>query len=244
MIAVTEQEYWLDGLRVFTHADWLSRFPGLVQGITARVAELDFGPSAEDLTSDGWQQLQAATGIRRVARCRQVQGADVVLCDGRQHSGVHVVGEADALVTAGEGLLLGVTVADCVPVFLVDPERRALGLAHAGWRGIAAGVVEATLARMKELGADVASMYAHLGPAICGQCYEVGPEVIRALGASPARTGRVDLRAHVAQSSLTAGVAPERVTVSSGCTRCDSDNFYSYRRGDRNRRMCAFLGWS
>jgi YfiH family protein len=241
MIAATEHEYWLADLRVFRHSDWLSRFPGLVQGVTARLNALD---SAEDPLSNGCARLQAATGIRRVARCRQVHGADVALCDDRQPAGVHWVGEADALVTAGEGVLLVVTVADCVPIFMVDPGQGVLGLAHAGWRGAASGVVGATLARMNELGAELSSLHVHLGPAICGACYEVGPEVTAALGGLPAGTRRVDLRAHIARSSVRAGVDPQRVSVSNGCTRCDSDNFYSYRGGDRNRRMCAFLGWS
>lgn len=241
MIAATEHEYRLNDLRVFRHSDWLSRFPGLVQGVTARVAELDL---SEERLSNAWERLQAATGMRRVARCRQMHGADVVLCDDRQPAGVHCVGEADALVTAGEGVLLVVSVADCVPIFMVDPGQGVLGLAHAGWRGAASGVVGATLARMNQLGADLTSLYVHLGPAICGECYEVGPEVAAALGGLPAGTRRVDLRAHIARSCVRAGVDPERVTVSSGCTRCDSDNFYSYRGGDRNRHMCAFLGRS
>ncbi len=139
---------------------------------------------------------------------------------------------------------MAVTVADCVPVFLIDPGARLLGLAHAGWRGTAAGVVPATVARMGELGSEAASLYAHLGPAICGECYEVGPEVVAALGAVSLSPRRVDLRRHIAGQLAALGLHPGRVTVSDGCTRCDSGRYFSYRGGDRGQRMCAFLGWA
>jgi YfiH family protein len=164
----------------------------------------------------------------------------VVTYDDQGSSGAAELGHGDAIVTARAGVLLAVTVADCVPVFMVDPERRLLGLAHAGWRGAAAGVVESALEAMRRLGAD--ELYVHLGPAICGRCYEVGPEVAAALG-SPSETRYVDLRAHLAQGVVAAGVDGGRLTASSGCTRCESASFFSYRGGDRGRRMCAFLGW-
>jgi len=252
-VTAVEREISLDGLRVFGQADWGVRFPGLVQGITARAPELDFGlqeaaerpeeAAASRTPADGWSRLQAATRVGRVARCRQVHGSAVAVYENLGPAGVEVLGHADALVTGRAGVLLAVTIADCVPVFLLDPERRVLGLAHAGWRGTAAGVVEATFDAMCRLGAEVASLHAHLGPAICGRCYEVGPEVPAALGGMPEGTRFVDLRAHIASTVTAAGVDPERLTASSCCTRCDAAAFFSHRGGDRGRRMCAFLGW-
>jgi YfiH family protein len=244
----TEVETRLGDLRVFKHAGWAARFPDLAQGITGRGPELDFGTDDPDPadgdrgSSDGWALLQDFSGIDRVARCRQVHGSDVIVCENLHPSGVAVLGQADAMVTDRAGVLLAVTVADCVPVFLVDPQRRLLGLAHAGWRGTAAGIVGATLDAMRRLGASPASLYVHLGPAICGACYEVGPEVQAALGGSR-ETRQVDLRAHIERSLTEAGVDGERLTASVACTRCDSGSFFSYRGGDRGRRMCAFLGW-
>jgi YfiH family protein len=243
-----EIETRLGELRVFRHAEWAARFPDLVQGITGRAVEFDFGTAerypadGDGDTSDGWALLQSSSGIRRVARCRQVHGADVVDYGGQHSSGVAVLGHGDAIVTDRPGVLLAVTVADCVPVFMVDPERRLLGLAHAGWRGTAAGVVASTLEALRRLGADAASLYVHLGPAICGRCYEVGPEVPAALGGSH-ETRHVDLRAHIARGLAEAGVDGERLTASTACTRCNTGSFFSYRGGDRGRRMCAFLGW-
>ena len=234
-------------LTLYRNPGWRTAFPGLQQGITGR-GDARFAParpvSLPSLARDGWGQLAAATDIDTIARCRQVHGARVVVCDRALPAGVNLMGDADAMVTARSDLLLAVTVADCVPVFLVDPGRRVVGLAHAGWRGTAAGVVGAALEGMRGLGALEAEVHAHLGPAICGNCYEVGPEVTAALGGWPENTRRVDLRAHIRRDLEGMGLLPDRITVSGACTRCGSRGFYSYRGGDRDRRMCAFLGWS
>jgi YfiH family protein len=249
MTDAVELETRLGSLRVHRQAAWVTRCPDLAQGITGRTSRNDFGSptaaggSAASQTAAGWSALQRATGIPRVARCRQVHGATVISVDRPEAEGLHVLGEADALVTDRAGVLLTVTVADCVPVYFVDPGRRALGLAHAGWRGTAAGVVGATLARMWDLGSSADEIQVHLGPAICGKCYEVGPEVTAALGLAPAERSYVDLRERIALQVAAAGVGVDRLTVSSGCTRCNRGRFYSYRGGDRGRRMCAYLGW-
>jgi hypothetical protein len=116
-----EIETRLGELRVFRHAEWAARFPDLVQGITGRAVEFDFGTAerypadGDGGTSDGWALLQSSSGICRVARCRQVHGADVVDYGGQHSSGVAVLGHGDAIVTDRPGVLLAVTVADCVP---------------------------------------------------------------------------------------------------------------------------------
>ncbi len=241
----SEVEVRLDGLTVFRQPGWATRFPGLVQGLTGREPHLRFGrrENGDTGSEEGWERLKRATGLPRLARCRQVHGARVARLGGAKAADWEG-GEADALVTTADGVLLAVTVADCVPVFVVDPDRRLLGLAHAGWRGTAAGVVEATLAALEELGADPASLHLHLGPAICGHCYEVGPEVPAALGGVAAEARRVDLREVIVRRALSAGAMAGQVTVSGLCTRCAPGRFYSYRGGDRGRRMCAFLGWA
>lgn len=250
-----EHETRLDGLRVFRQSAWAARFPGLVQGVTGRADDLDFSLPAEPLRAGrreptsmaaeagGWDRLLAATGMAAVARCRQVHGQDLVIQEGALTPGVHMLGDADALVTRESGVLLAVTVADCVPVFIVDPESRQLGLAHAGWRGTAAGVVEGTLRALCDRGSRVSSLHVHLGPAICGRCYEVGPEVIAALGGSAESPQYLDLRRHIARIAADAGVTERHLTVSSHCSRCEADAFFSYRGGDRGHRMCAYLGW-
>ncbi|MCW5746379.1 MAG: peptidoglycan editing factor PgeF [Alphaproteobacteria bacterium] len=84
--------------------------------------------------------------------------------------------QADGLVTATAGIALGVLSADCAPVLLADPEHRVIGAAHAGWRGALAGIVEATVAAMEQLGARRDRIHAAIGPCIARDSYEVGPE--------------------------------------------------------------------
>ncbi len=244
MSAAAELEARLGGITVFACSAWADRFPGLVHGVTTRAAGLRFG-SGPDADPDGWERLREAARFEHLARCRQVHGARVALCRRPPGPpGVHRLAEADALVTPDPGVLLAVTVADCVPVFVVDPDRRVAALAHAGWRGTAAGVVEATLAALRSLGSRPDSWHVYLGPAICKRCYEVGPEVLAALGADAAEGRLLDLRAEVARRARAAGADPARVRVSEACTRCDEGRFYSYRGGAGGRRMCAFVGWA
>jgi YfiH family protein len=83
---------------------------------------------------------------------------------------------ADGLVTRRQGIALGILTADCAPVLLADPEAGVIGAAHAGWRGAQAGILEATVAAMVELGARPAGILAAIGPCIAQRSYEVGPE--------------------------------------------------------------------
>ena len=138
-------------------------------------------------------------------------------------------------------MLLTVAVADCIPVFIVDAEGRAVALVHAGWRGVAAGIVEAAIGRLVRWNPGAAGhLWVHCGPAICGRCYEVGPEVhaaVRPEQEAPAGPAPIDLRGAVAARVVRAGAGAERVTVSAHCTRCGGDDFFSHRGGSSGRQM-------
>lgn len=140
--------------------------------------------------------------------------------------------DADAIVTAGRGLTLMVRAADCVPVLFADPEAQVIGAAHAGRLGLVRGVVPATVARMRELGAD--RITAWVGPHICGACYEVPAtlrdEVAATVPASRATTSwgtpALDIGAGVRAQLAADGV---EVVDAGRCTR-ESPDLYSYRR--------------
>jgi YfiH family protein len=146
------------------------------------------------------------------------------------------LGDGDGLVTADPGVVLAVLTADCAPVLLADPAAGVVGALHAGWRGLAAGVVEAGVAAMAELGADPAATVALVGPAVGGCCYEVGPEVREAVGdrlpAALATTGdgrpALDPAAGAAQALALAGVG--QVTVAAECTFELEERYFSHRR--------------
>ena len=130
-----------------------------------------------------------------------------------------------------------------LPVFVVEPRRRAVALLHAGWRGAAAGILELGLEVLGErLGSRAEDLLVHLGPAICGSCYEVGPEVFRGLGLpEPGAPAPVDLRAALAHRAVAAGVAAGSISVSAHCTLCGDAGLFSHRRGDRARQV-GYLG--
>lgn len=143
-------------------------------------------------------------------------------------------GEGDALVTAERGLGLGVLVADCVPVLLADPEARVVAVAHAGRKGVLTGVVHRALDAMVARGADPARVRAVVGPAVCGQCYEVpvamrdevAAAVPETFATTRAGTPGLDLPSGVIAQLASRGVAAARVAR---CTLEDPELF-SHRR--------------
>ena len=232
----------------FTHPEWRARFPWLIQGTTGRgspAEPFDLGiysvASAAADVMDSWEQLRLATGLPAVVHARQVHGAEV-----RVHTlgpaGLHLTRACDGHATVDVGVLLAVTTADCVPVSIVDPVKGAVALLHAGWRGTAFGIVERGIETLAAASSTRADLHVHLGPAICGECYEVGPEVFEALGL-PAPTGPepVDLREVMARRVRDAGVPPEQITRSTLCTQCDGGLLFSHRAGDGGRQV-GYLG--
>jgi YfiH family protein len=146
------------------------------------------------------------------------------------------LGDADGLVIGEPGVVLAVLTADCVPVLLADPGAGVVGAVHAGWRGLAAGVVEAGMAAMAELGADPGACVGLVGPAAGGCCYEVGEDVREAVGSrypatlATTRDGRpaLDPAAGAAQALQRAGVG--QVRVAGECTIDLAERFFSHRR--------------
>lgn len=151
----------------------------------------------------------------------------------------------DAVVTAIRGLALGVLVADCMPVLLADPVAPVVGAAHAGRRGLAAGVLQATLAAMTELGARADRTVAVIGPAICGRCYEVPAkmqaEVEAAVPGTSCRTSAgtpgLDLPAGALRLLRAAGVQAGAIGI---CT-AEDPRFYSFRRDGLTGRFAGIV---
>ncbi len=185
---------------------------------------------------------------------RQVHGRTVRWVgapDGPSPSAVRGL-EGDALVTRAPGVPVAVLVADCVPILLWDPEGPAVAAVHAGWRGTARGIVTAVLEEMRaRVGTEPSRVRAAIGPAICGDCYEVGPQVagelLDVLDASdvvsspPGERERVDLRRANRALLRRAGVPDDAIEEVGGCTCCGRDLF-SYRRdGPRSGRQMGVI---
>ncbi len=242
--------------------------PGLVHGLTTRVGGASEAPyrslNLGLATADEPDRVQE--NRTRVARALdfdtfqtpyQVHGSAVV--DAASLDGDRP--RADAVVTDEPGRLIGVLGADCPGLLLVDVQRRALAVVHAGWRGFAAGVVraafEALEARYASQGAD---LRVFLGAAISGTHYEVDEPVLDAVGmqlqpgwkapeagiVSPTRPGhaRLDLRQAIRHQLEMLGISPAQIECEESCTYADEERFFSHRRdGAMSGRHALVAGW-
>lgn len=169
---------------------------------------------------------------------RQVHGTTVIDADARPS-----FPEADAAVARQPGRVCAVVFADCMPVLLTDSEATVVGIAHAGWRGLAGGVLESCLSAMA---VAPSRLIAWLGPAIGPRAYEVGDEVRAAFAGSedafaPSRPGHwlLDLYAVARQRLARRGVA--RIYGGGFCTYTERERFFSYRRDHAAERLAAAL---
>ena len=231
-----------DDAGLHVHPVWAVDLPWVVQGISSRPHDMSlFGGAPAGSVVPRWQQLRDRLLCSAIVHSRQVHAADVLLHEAVP-PGVLIAQDADGHATRQTGLLLSVSVADCVPVHVVAPEARAVALLHAGWRGAAAGILERGVdALTRHLGAHVSELHIHFGPAICGDCYEVGAEVPRGLGVTDVGVTHVDLRAHLVERAHALGIAARRLTVSAHCTRHGDSPFHSHRGGAAERQI-AVLG--
>jgi hypothetical protein len=229
----------LSGDAAVRHA-FFTRHGGVSQGVFASL-NCGFG-SADDPGQVARNRALAMDRIGlaedRLVTCYQVHSATVITVEmpwRREESP-----RADGMVTARPGIALGVLAADCAPVLFADAEAEVVGAAHGGWRGALTGILEATVARMAELGASPARIRAGIGPCIAQASYEVGPEfpgrfaeTDRDSGAffvAAARDGhfRFDLPGYIEHRLARLGLgAVERAPHD---TVADPDNFFSYRR--------------
>ncbi|MEO8201979.1 MAG: polyphenol oxidase family protein [Gemmatimonadota bacterium] len=228
---------------------WRQRF-GVVAGITGRGAgevPFDLGlwttrPVGEVMAR--WRSLRHAESEYQGHVLGNQVHQDRVVWHDRLQEGWTIIEGVDGHATRQAGLMLYVTVADCTPVFLVDPVAKAIALVHAGWRGTAAGIlgraVEALSTGSNCLPSNIVM---HCGVAICGMCYEVGSEVMAGLGlaASGAGPWHADIRAVLVDQARALGIS--RVSISSLCSAHDRKDFFSHRAsGGKDGRMVAYLG--
>ena len=224
---------------MLTHAPWTA-LPGLAHGFLGRT---------ECAAASAWDAVVARAGAPfPVVTARQVHGTRVAIAAPGPPP------EADGLVSATAGQLVGVVTADCMPLLLIDRGRRVAAAVHAGWRGAAAGVIEAAVAKLgAAFQADAPSLEAAIGPAIGACCYEVGDEVLDAFRARVGDTtapawsrhdGRLYVDLRVAARLLLRAAGVGRVAVVGPCTACGSGHC-SYRRdGAGAGRQLSFVGWA
>lgn len=211
---------------------------GLLAFTTTRQAgsfNLGGGEPAASVFGRWWDLLEQLSPMApRLASARQVHGTRVVEHES-DWTGWARTPDADGHLALDTPTAMAVTLADCVPVFIGHPTGGA-AILHAGWRGTEAGIVQSALALLARRGVDAGDLTAHLGPAICGRCYEVGPDVYRRLtGIAVNKPTAVDIRAILDAQLRAAGV--KRISISALCTKCNNDRFFSHRAGDAGRQL-------
>jgi YfiH family protein len=169
---------------------------------------------------------------------RQVHGTTVIEADAQK-----LLQEADAAVARNAGTVCAVMMADCMPVLLAHEGGSVVGIAHAGWRGLAAGVIEATLDAMTVAPQEIIGW---LGPAIGPRVYEVGDEVRAAFAGheaafTPTRPGHWLLDLYAVARARLARKGVRAVYGGDFCTYSEQERFFSYRRDRDSRRMAAVI---
>ncbi|NCB42781.1 MAG: peptidoglycan editing factor PgeF [Clostridia bacterium] len=203
------------------------------------------------------EELAAQAALRGSAALRLslVHGKEIVNVTAhdlvRACDGILDYDDVDGAVTNEPGIILTTGHADCLPVYLYDPIHHAIGLAHAGWKGTLANIAQALVqAMMQHFASEPIKMKAYIGPGIGACCFEVGREVSDAFSDAYAWALEYTLAKENGQFNLDIKNINKRqleicgledITISSLCTKCREDLFFSYRRNKEKGRMLAYI---
>jgi YfiH family protein len=211
-------------------------------------ASIDFTPvdfdSPMTVVQRAYLQKECARDIPQVFWRKQVHGDDILAAHGPVES-VKDYPDADAFITDEKNLALAIRTADCVPVFIFDPRRRAIGLAHAGWKGTYQSIAARTVHKMQaEYASRIADLKVVLGPGIRKCCYQVGEEFRDNFPSYVEdREGLLyaDMISANRDQLLRAGVGQENILDSGTCTCCNKDYFSFRRDGLKAGRMISLI---
>lgn len=251
--------------------DWMARFPELTAGFTTTLNGFSAEPfkglnlgyhvgDSPQVVGKNREEMAKKVGIplnhwvfAQQLHTKNVQEA------GLGHAGAGTfdfdsgVGATDGLFTDEPGVVLGSFYADCTPVYFYVRLKRIVGVAHAGWKGTASGIVLEMVEQLKAKGAEPADIFVAIGPAISQAAYRVDEKVIQEVGRLPIPNPerayvdlgggqyKLDVKLLNVLQALHAGVPSENISVSSYCTYTDTDLFYSHRRTPGTGRMAAFI---
>ncbi len=240
----------------FLHSEFLGRIPRIVHAFSTRRGErsdFSLGPvsSPNPMIQINRVRFLAAIEAPGWPLLKLQQMHSGVVIDMTDTSSAGDAAEGDAAITALEGVVVGVHTADCVPILVADMSARAVAAIHAGWRGTSARIVESAVRRFQEnYRIEAKDLVVVAGPHIGVCCYEVGNDVVEAIQDPRVFERRADwakphlnLAEAIRRQLTDAGVADERIEISSLCTRCREDLFHSYRRdGKRTGQMLSVIG--
>jgi len=214
------------------HLEELDKYP-IVHGVSTRRTKID----------DFLKELGVAD--LPMARLEQVHKGEVVRVTPKTNLSSKIKG-CDGAITNVKDIALMVLTADCLPIFLYDPDKNAIGIAHAGWRGTVEGIAKNIIKAMKsEFKSDPAKVLVGFGPAIRQCCYEVSSEFLVHFPDSVVKMAHkhyFDLSGENAEQLLSVGVISKNMFDCGICTSCRSDEFYCYRKEeDKTARMASVI---
>lgn len=216
-------------------------------------------------TTRGDDPEAIAENKRRIAAAIGVEVEDMTFTHQTHTTNVAVVREenrgtrfmeTDGMVTNVPGICLVTFYADCVPLYFVDPVKKAIGMSHSGWRGTVGKIGKVTIEKMTEVyGSNPEDLVVAIGPSICQDCYEVSEDVIKQFKANFAEgiwpelfyqknNGKYQLNLWKANEHvfLETGVKKENIAVTNVCTHCNPDILFSHRTtGNMRGNLSAFL---
>lgn len=252
----------LEELSGFVHA-FSTRLGGVSEGIYSSMNLSFTRGDDENSVMENYRRLAEAVGfsVENIVTSDQTHTANVrVITEADRGNGItkpRPYTDVDGMITNVPGLVLATFYADCVPLYFIDPVRKAIGLSHSGWRGTAAHIGAVTVRRMQEeYGSLPEDIYGAIGPSICQECYEVSEDVILEFQKTfPEQSwrdlfyrkenGKYQLNLWEAnrQIMLETGLIEEHISLPGLCTCCNSEFLFSHRasRGKRGN-LGAFLG--
>lgn len=233
----------LEELGFFRH--WITtRKGGVSKGSWAQLNLADHvGDDADDVAENREKVSRILAGGAAVYLPKQVHGTDAIALKGKTPEC-----EGDVLIMSRPGLAGGILTADCLPIILADPVKKAVALIHAGRKGIFSSIIQKTVDEMKKnSGTDPADIVAGIGPGIRRCCYEVGEEVFEDGYEDYKRfwttDGKLDMIFAAVNLLLEAGVSQRKIHDSEICTSCQDNVFFSHRKqkGKAGRFMTGVL---
>lgn len=251
----------LDGMKFVRHG-FSTRLGGVSEGFFSGMNLSFTRGDKEDAVRENYDRIAEAIGFetKNIVCSDQTHTTNIRVVT-KEDCGKGVCREKeytdiDGLVTNVPGVVLATFFADCVPVYLVDPVAKAIGLVHSGWRGTVDNIIaEAVKTMKKEYGTDPANLVAAIGPSICSHCYEISVDVaVRFKEAYPENeyedmmedhhNGKyhLDLWKACRYNLIGAGVPPEQIEGPNLCTCCNPEFLFSHRAtGGKRGNLAAFL---
>jgi purine-nucleoside/S-methyl-5'-thioadenosine phosphorylase / adenosine deaminase len=246
--------------------DQWERYDGLLHGFMGRRGGKSVGPYAglnvsyrvgddNEVVSQNVCDVKHLVGIHdgKIVTMRQVHGDQIIEVKDKT---LKEAGEADAMVTAGTGIHLGVLTADCVPILILAPKHKIVAAVHAGWRGTLMGIAAKMVRRFNDdHGVAPEEIEAALGPSIGACCYEVKDDVTGPLREKWGRLAEENIQIRGGKSFVDlrqincgilegAGLPSKQLFEIGSCTCCAPDDFFSYRREKKETgRQMSFIGW-